>query len=270
MTRLLYLRALLVLIGFSIGTGIVAALPGDESPALPPVDANEWGQHTPRTPGLWESHRPGRTRAGPQVRASARTDFNPDAPVPNVHETAYLDPMSSVIGNVEIGPGAYLAPFASIRNDGGRPIHIGASNGLQDGAVIHTLATATGPDETYLIDGQPYAVHLGENVSLASQAQLYGPARIEANVFVGMQALVYRAHLGQGVVVEPAAKVIGVTVAPGRYVPAGVVIKTQEAADGLPAVTPSYALRDLNEVVVYVNRSLAESYVQNLPASHPR
>jgi carbonic anhydrase/acetyltransferase-like protein (isoleucine patch superfamily) len=246
MTRPLYLRALLVLIGFSIGTGIVAALPGDESPALPPVDANEWGQHTPRTPGLWESHRPGRTRAGPQVRASARTDFNPDAPVPNVHETAYLDPMSSV------------------------PIHIGASNGLQDGAVIHTLATATGPDETYLIDGQPYAVHLGENVSLASQAQLYGPARIEANVFVGMQALVYRAHLGQGVVVEPAAKVIGVTVAPGRYVPAGVVIKTQEAADGLPAVTPSYALRDLNEVVVYVNRSLAESYVQTLPASHPR
>ncbi len=44
-----------------------------------------------------------------------------------------------------------------------------------------------------------------------------------------MQALVFKSVIGKNVVVEPGAKVIGVTVAEGRYIPAGSVVVTQEA-----------------------------------------
>lgn len=122
---------------------------------------------------------------------------------------------------VALGAEVFVAPFASIRGDEGQP---------------------------------------GRRVSLAHQSQVHGPARIDDDVFVGMQALVFKAWIGRGSVVEPGAKVVGVTVAPGRYVPAGMVLTDQAAADRLPLITETYAFRDLNEAVVHVNTSFAKGY----------
>jgi carbonic anhydrase/acetyltransferase-like protein (isoleucine patch superfamily) len=72
-----------------------------------------------------------------------------------------------------------------------------------------------------------------------------------------MQALVFRAELGPHVVVEPGAKLIGVKVAPGRYVPALAIVTKQSDADALPTITPDYPYRKLNEGVVRVNVQLA-------------
>jgi carbonic anhydrase/acetyltransferase-like protein (isoleucine patch superfamily) len=74
-----------------------------------------------------------------------------------------------------------------------------------------------------------------------------------------MQALVFRAELGDHVVVEPGAKLIGVKVASGRYVPALSLITTQEQADALPVITVTYPYRRLNEGVVSVNLQLAKA-----------
>ena len=52
---------------------------------------------------------------------SARV-FNLDLETPTVHESAYVDPRSSVIGRVYLGKRVYVAPFASIRSDEGQPI----------------------------------------------------------------------------------------------------------------------------------------------------
>ena len=57
----------------------------------------------------------------------------------------------------------------------------------------------------------------------------------------------FRTELGDHVVVEPGAKLIGVKVAPGRYVPALALITTQEQADALPFVTAGYPYRKLKE-----------------------
>jgi hypothetical protein len=53
---------------------------------------------------------------------------------------------------------------------------------------------------------------------------------------------------------------MGVSVADGRYVPAGTVLKNQTDADALPVITPDYPFSTLNEGVVHVNVELAKAY----------
>jgi carbonic anhydrase/acetyltransferase-like protein (isoleucine patch superfamily) len=273
-----------LLVGVSIGLGlggpehssspssVVGALANGVSSELPPVSAaNEWGQHTPRPP---VSRGPTAPDAQGRIRANVPTEFNPDIETPRVHGTAYLDPMSSVIGDVEIGGGVFVAPFVSVRGDEGQPIHIGSDSNLQDGVVVHALETVSQghplPENTVSVGGKAYAVYMGERVSLAHQSQVHGPAWIEDDVFVGMQALVFRAHIRNGVVVEPGATIIGVTIPPGRYVPARAIVTTQDVAERLPEITQSYQLRDINKTNVRVNRSLASGYSGSAPASRAR
>lgn len=197
-------------------------------------------------------------------RPNVLTSFNADVNLPRLKESTFVDPLASVIGDVQLGAGVYVAPFASLRGDEGQPIAIGDEANVQDGVVVHALETTDGgkpvANRTYEVNGVQYAVYVGKRVSLAHQSQIHGPARIDDDVFVGMQALIFKSWIGRGSVVEPGAKVIGVTVAPGRYVPAGTVLTDQKLADKLPEITDDYPFRGLNEAVVHVNTSFAERY----------
>lgn len=198
------------------------------------------------------------------IRANVKTSFSEKVSNPKISGTAYIDPMSSVIGNVEIGEKVYVAPFASIRGDEGQPIFIGDGSNVQDGVVIHGLETMENGEKVtkniVTVNGKEYSVYIGNHVSLAHQAQVHGPAVVGDNTFVGMQAFVFRAKVGKNCVIEPGAKVIGVTIPDGRYVPAGEVIKTQEQADKLPVITDDYPNAKLNKGVLHVNEQLAEGY----------
>jgi len=198
------------------------------------------------------------------LRANVLTDFNATVDLPTVPKSVYIDPKASVIGNVELGERVYVAPFASVRGDEGQPIHIGDDSNIQDGVVLHALETQSEgknvEGRTYKVGARAYAIYVGERVSMAHQALVHGPARVDDDVFIGMQAMVFKARIGAGCVVEPAAKVIGVTVPAGRYVPAGSVITTQAAADALPAIYDGYPFQNLNEAVVHVNTSFADAY----------
>lgn len=211
---------------------------------------------------LRRAHAPD-TRLRPNVPAS----FNPTVDAPRVGAGTSIDALATVIGDVRIGRRVLVAPFASIRGDEGQPIRIGSRTNIQDGVVIHALATEDEgePAEQNLVEynGRRYAVYIGDEVSLAPQAQVHGPALIGDRAFVGMQALVFRAEIGEGAVIEPGAKVIGVKVAPGRYVPAGSVITTQAQADALPTITPDYPYRAINDAMVHVNTQLADGYLGN-------
>lgn len=198
------------------------------------------------------------------VRPNVKTAFNPTVEQPAIAAGAFIDPLASVIGNVSIGARVYVAPFASIRGDEGQPIVISDGSNVQDGVVLHALETFDGrePVEKNLVtvDGKKFAVYIGKNVSMAHQSQVHGPAAVGDNTFVGMQALVFKSTIGKNVVIEPGAKVIGVTVAEKRYVPAGVTIVTQAQADALPEITPDYAFATLNDGVLHVNEAFAEAY----------
>lgn len=196
------------------------------------------------------------------VSANVKTTFVSKVSNPIIGPGTYVHPQSSVIGNVQLKGKNYIAPFASIRGDEGQPIYIGNETNIQDGVVIHGLETESeGKPITknqVSVQGNTYSVYVGDRVSVAHQAQIHGPAYVGNDVFVGMQAFVFKANIGNGVVIEPTAKVIGVNIPAGRYVPAGTVLTKQQDADNLPVIDSDYSFAHLNHEVVKVNKELAE------------
>lgn len=193
------------------------------------------------------------------------TDFSSKVCDPVLDPTAYVHPLAAVIGNVILGKNVMVSPFASVRGDEGQPLFVGDNSNVQDGVVIHALETEMNGQviEKNLceVERKKYAVYVGSRVSLAHQVQIHGPAVVLDETFVGMKSLVFKAFVGKNCVIEPGCILMGVTIADGRYVPAGSVIKTQEQADKLPVVTKDYPFRTLNKGVVHVNTALAKGYL---------
>ena len=208
--------------------------------------------------------------AGPNVL----TSFNDDVNKPVIAKSAFVHQLASVIGDVKLGEKVYVAPAASIRGDEGQSIYVGNDSNVQDGVVIHGLETMEEGKEIAKnqveVAGRKYSVYVGDRVSMAHQSQVHGPALVGSDSFIGMQALVFKATVGDGVVLEPGAKVIGVKIASGRYVPAGSVITNQADADALPEITDTYAFKDLNKAVVHVNTQFADGYNGKKPAPHKK
>lgn len=209
---------------------------------------------------------------GPNVK----TSFNPQVADPEIDPSAYVHPYASVIGKVRIGKRVMIAPFASVRGDEGTPLWVGDDSNIQDGVVIHALETSEGGHKVeqnlFYVDGNEYAVFIGDRVSLAHQCQVHGPAVVCDDCFIGMQALVFKSVIGDGCVVEPGAKVVGVNVPAGRYVPMGTTLSQQSHADNLPKITEGYPFKTLNRGVVHVNTQLADAYNGQIPpelTEHP-
>jgi carbonic anhydrase len=199
------------------------------------------------------------------IEKNVTADFCKKVSEPAVDPSTYVHPLAAVIGNVILGKSIMVSPMASIRGDEGQPLFIGDDSNVQDGVVIHALETEMNgkPVEKnlYDINGRQYAVYVGNRVSLAHQVQIHGPAVVMDDTFVGMKSLIFKSFVGEKCVIEPGVILMGVTVPDGRYVPAGSVIKEQEEADHLPAITDDYPLKDMNKGVVHVNTSLAKGYL---------
>jgi Carbonic anhydrases/acetyltransferases, isoleucine patch superfamily len=193
------------------------------------------------------------------------TDFSARASEPVIGSFTFVHPLAAVIGNVILGDNIMVSPGASIRGDEGQPLYVGSDSNVQDGVVIHALETELGgkPVEKNLVevDGKKYAVYVGNRVSLAHQVQVHGPAVIRDDTFVGMKSLVFKSYVGSNCVIEPGVLLMGVTVADGRYVPAGSVVKAQEQADALPVITDDYPMKEMNKGVLHVNKALARGYL---------
>jgi carbonic anhydrase len=198
------------------------------------------------------------------VSPNTETTFNLYKDTPVISEKSYIHHFASVIGSVEIKEEVFVAPFASIRGDEGLKIHISQYCSVQDGVVIHGLKNfelgSNVVQNSVFKDRFPYSVFVGESCTLSPQSQIHGPARLDSNVWVGMQGLVFDSYLQENVVLEPGAKVIGVTIPKNRYVPAGVVVTTQEEADQLPVLNGKNRYFELNEKLVDTNRELALGY----------
>jgi phenylacetic acid degradation protein len=140
-----------------------------------------------------------------------------DGLIPVVDPTAFVHPAATLIGDVIVGPGCYVAPHASLRGDFGRIILERGSN-VQDACVMHGFP---GTDTVIEEDG-----HIGHG------AILHG-CIVKKNAMVGMNAVIMdEAVIGESAIVAACA-----------FVKAGMVVPPRALAVG----TPARVLRQLSD-----------------------
>ena len=173
---------------------------------------------------------------------------------PQIDGSAYVHAFSNVIGDVWIGENVLIAPGTSIRADEGAPFHIGSSTNIQDGVVIHGLeqGRVLGDDQ------KEYSVWVGRDSSLTHKALIHGPAYVGDECFIGFRSTVFNARVGHGCIVMMHALIQDVEIPPGKYVPSGAIITSQQQADRLPDVRQED--KDFAHHVVGINEALLAGY----------
>ncbi|WP_088242788.1 ribulose bisphosphate carboxylase small subunit [Calothrix rhizosoleniae] len=191
------------------------------------------------------------------VRSTAAppTPWSRNLAEPKIDETAYIHSFSNIIGDVTISPNVIIAPGTSIRADEGTPFFIGENTNIQDGVVIHGLeqGRVVGDDQ------QEYSVWVGDNACITHMALIHGPAYIGDECFIGFRSTVFNARVGAGCIVMMHALIENVEIPPGKYIPSGAVITTQQQADRLPDVQADD--KQFAHHVVGINQALRAGYI---------
>jgi len=105
---------------------------------------------------------------------------------PKIHETAYISPTATIIGNVEICEGASVWFGAVLRGDTDL-IKVGKNSNVQDNSVLHT-------DPGIKLD-------IGEGVTIGHRVMLHG-CTIGDNSLIGIGAtLLNRVSIGDSCLV---------------------------------------------------------------------
>ncbi|MFW9959306.1 MAG: gamma carbonic anhydrase family protein [Candidatus Odinarchaeota archaeon] len=129
---------------------------------------------------------------------------------PRIDPKAYVSVQATIVGDVEVGPGANVWPGAVIRGDLSS-VRISENTCIQDSAVIHAHS-------------QDNPAIIGNNVIVGTAAVLHG-------VYIGDST-----SIGEGCVIFDGATLgEGVMLAPGSIVPANVVIPPRSLNSGVPA-----------------------------------
>ena len=128
--------------------------------------------------------------------------------VPSQGERVFVDPASTVIGEVALGDDSSVWPGAVVRGDMHR-IRIGARTSVQDGCVLHI--THAGP---FNPDG--FALLIGDDVTIAHKVMLHG-CTVGNRILIGMGSIVM-----DGAVVEDDVIIgAGSLVPPGKRLESG-------------------------------------------------
>lgn len=175
---------------------------------------------------------------------------NPRGDLPQVAESAFVDPTAILCGKVVVGENVFIGPYAVIRadevNDAGdlEPIFIGDDSNIQDGVVIHCKAGG--------------GVIIGRGTSIAHRSIVHGPCRVGDNVFIGFNSVLFNCTVGDGSVVRHNSVVENCTVPPGFYIPSTLNIHSDADLVGIERVTPDVA--SFSESVAEANRALVRGY----------
>ena len=100
---------------------------------------------------------------------------------PKIHETAFIAPGATIIGDVEIGAGSSIWYNCVVRADV-FTIRIGERTNVQDGSVLHCDPPRPGDEE-----GSPLVI--GDDVLIGHMAMVHG-CIIHDRGFVGLGAIV--------------------------------------------------------------------------------
>jgi phenylacetic acid degradation protein len=112
--------------------------------------------------------------------------------VPVVDPTSYVHPLASLIGDVIVGPGCFIAPGASLRGDFGRIVVEGDSS-IQDSVTVHanTLRdTVIRRGATIAHGSIIHGCEIGQNALIGMNAVILDNAVIGAENLVAALSLV--------------------------------------------------------------------------------
>jgi carbonic anhydrase/acetyltransferase-like protein (isoleucine patch superfamily) len=146
-----------------------------------------------------------------------------DGNIPDVHDSVFVAPSASIIGNASLAENASAFFGVSVRADTAA-IAVGAGSNLQDNVVLHADP------------GFPCTV--GAGVSVGHSAVVHG-CTVEDDCLIGMSATILNgAVIGAGSLVAAGAVVLEGTVVPPRSLVAGVPAKvrrelSEEEFDGV-------------------------------------
>lgn len=186
--------------------------------------------------------------------AAPPTPWSKSLVAPKIHPSAYIYSDINIIGDVQIGANVMIAPGTSIRADEGSPFSIGASTNIQDGVVIHGLEQGRVQGD----DGKDYSVWIGSSTSITHMALIHGPAYVGDNCFIGFRSTVFNARVNEGCIVMMHALIQDVEIPPGKFVPSGAIITSQQQANRLPDVQPADV--SFASHVIGINQSLRSGY----------
>lgn len=159
---------------------------------------------------------------------------------PRVHDSAWVAPGCTIIGDVEIGPDSSIWYNCVLRADVSR-IVIGARTNVQDGSILHCDPPRPGDP-----DGSPLII--GDDVLIGHMAMVHG-CRIEDRGFVGLGAIA----MNKAVIGSEAMLAAGAMLTEGK------VMAPRELWGGRPA----RMMRELDETAIMGMRLGVMHYAQN-------
>lgn len=162
---------------------------------------------------------------------------------PQIHDTAFIAPGCTIVGNVTVGAMSSVWYNCVLRADVSR-IVIGERTNIQDGSVLHCDPERPGDP-----DGSPLII--GDDVLVGHMCMLHG-CRIEDRGFVGLGAIA----MNKAVIGSDAMLAAGAMLTEGK------VIATRELWGGRPA----RKMRDLDDMAVAGMRMGTAHYVENAKA----
>ncbi len=164
---------------------------------------------------------------------------------PQIHETAFVAPGCTIVGDVTIGAGSSIWYNCVLRADVSR-IVIGERTNVQDGSVLHCDGPAPG-----MPDGSPLII--GDDVLIGHMAMVHG-CTIQDRGFVGLGAIA----MNQAVIASDSMLAAGAMLTERKVT----------GARELWAGRPARKLRDLDDAAIAGMKLGVAHYAEN--AKHHR
>lgn len=136
---------------------------------------------------------------------------------PEVHDTAFVHPEATLIGEVYLGRDCSVWPSATLRGDS-NAVAVGNRSNVQDNAVLHVSSE--------------HRLEVGKGVTIGHSATVHG-CTVDDDVLIGMGATVLSgAEIGEGSIVAAGTVVPEDESIPPESVVMGVPAELKREADG--------------------------------------
>jgi carbonic anhydrase/acetyltransferase-like protein (isoleucine patch superfamily) len=159
---------------------------------------------------------------------------------PQIHETAFIAPGCTIIGDVTIGAGSSVWYNCVLRADVSR-IVIGERSNVQDGSVLHCDPPRLGDPE-----GSPLII--GDDVLIGHMAMVHG-CTIHDRGFIGLGAIA----MNKAVIASDAMLAAGAMLTEGK------IMGERELWGGRPA----RKMRDFDDAAIMAMRIGTAHYAEN-------